>query len=534
MIQSPSARTKKTTKILALTALLFALLPCDAPAQLTARKAALSTAHPIATRAGLRVLQQGGTAADAAVAVAFALSVVHPQASGLGGGGFALYYDAETSGVWTLDFREVAPRAAKREMFSDAAPAAKAGALAAGVPSTVAGLDALHKRFGVREWKTLLAPAIVLAGEKRPDDAELAADIEAARSQRGLDITAPVVTPALASTLTRLAEAGPRDFYEGNLAKLLVEETRAAGGILGFRDLEEYEPIWRAPLKLRYGQYEIYTPPPPSSGGLVIGATLNILGEIDVKSYQTPAFLHQMLEAQRRAGIDRLRYVGDPLGGRIPYRELLSQARAEAWRRSIRADRVTATSTLTEPGVLATTGQHTTHFTIADAQGNIATVTLGLGDLFGSGAFLPSLGFHLNAAMVDFTSGANALDPLKRPASPMTPTIILREGHPFLAMGARGGTSIASTMLQVFLNVTVFGKPLTEAVAAPRYHHAAIPDEVLYERNLAPQATLDSLNGRGHGVAARHPIGDVHAILFENDRLVAVADPRRGGSPGGY
>lgn len=532
MTHSPRGRNQRFRRSLAVVLFLVAIAS-EASAQLTARKAALSTAHPVATRAGLRVLQQGGTAADAAVAVAFALAVVHPQAGGLGGGGFALYFDAETNGVWTLDFRESAPRAAKRDMFSDAAPAAKAGALAAGVPSAVAGLDALHERFGASEWKALLAPAIALATEKRPDDAELAADVAAAR-QRGLEIAEPVVTPALASTLTRLADAGPRDFYEGNLAKLLVEETRAAGGILGFRDLEDYEPVWRAPLKLRYGQYEIYTPPPPSSGGLVIGETLNILGEIDAKGYQTPPFLHRMLEAQRRAGIDRLRYVGDPLGQRIPYRELLSQARAEAWRRSILADRVTSTSTLTEPGLLAKTGEHTTHFTIADASGNVASVTLGLGDLFGSGAFLPSLGFHLNAAMADFTTGPNALDPLKRPASPMTPTIVLRDGHPFLAMGARGGTSIASTMLQVFLNVAVFGKSLTEAVAAPRYHHAAIPDEVLYERNLAPQATLDSLNGRGHGVAARYPVGDVHAILFENDRLVAVADPRRGGSAGGY
>jgi gamma-glutamyltranspeptidase/glutathione hydrolase len=510
------------------------LLTFPTEAQVTARKAALSTAHPVATRAGLRVLQQGGTAADAAVAVAFALAVVHPQAGNLGGGGFLVYYDSETRGVWTLDFRELAPRAAKRDMFAQDAAAARSGARAVGVPATVAGLDALHGRFGSQPWKSLLAPAIALSVEERPEDAELAADIAAVKRDRGIDIATPLVTRALTSTLQRLAEHGARDFYHGELAKKIVEGVRESGGILGFRDLEEYAPAWRAPLKLRYGQYEIYAPPPPSSGGLVIGETLNILGEIDAKSVQTPSTLHLFLEAQRRAAIDRMRYAGDPLGARIPYRDLLSQARAEQWRKSINPERVTATSTLSEPRDLNSTGEHTTHFTIADAQGNVVALTTGLGDLFGSGVFVPSVGFFLNAAMGDFTSGLNALDPLKRPASPMTPTIVLRDGRPFLAIGARGGTSIPTTVLQVFLNVVVSGMPLHGAVAAPRYHHAGTPDEVLYERGLAPMPTIDALNARGHGVAARHPIGDVHAILFENDRLIAVADPRRGGSAGGY
>lgn len=520
------------------TSLLALLLLFATPlaAQVTARKAALSTAHPIATRAGLKVLQQGGTAADAAVAVAFALAVVHPQAGNLGGGGFAVYYDAETRGVWTLDFRETAPRATKPDMFASDASAAHAGARACGVPGTVAGLDALHRKFGSQAWKTLLVPAIALAREERAPDAELLADIATVKSERGIEIATPVTTPALAVTLQRIADDGARVFYHGDVAKKLVTAVRDAGGILGFRDLEEYEPVWRAPMKLRYGQYEIYTPPPPSSGGIVIGETLNILGDIDASTaaFQSPAFLHLLLESQRRAGIDRARYVGDPLGSRIPYRELLSQTRAERWRTSINRERVTATSTLTEPSELTIEGTHTTHFTIVDTKGNVALVTTGLGDLFGSGFSIPSLGFFLNAAMGDFTTGANALEPLKRPASPMTPTIVLRDGRPFLALGARGGTSIPSTVLHVFLNVVVYGKSLTEAVAAPRYHHPAVPDEVLYERGLAPQQTIDALNALGHGLAARHPVGDVHAILFENDRLIAVADPRRGGSAGGF
>lgn len=516
------------------TVFLLLLLTTPLAAQVIARKAALSTAHPLATRAGLKVLQQGGTAADASVAVAFALAVVHPQAGNLGGGGFLVYYDAATRGVWTLDFRETAPRAARRELFAKNASAARNGALASGVPGTVAGLDAVHRRFGSQSWKALLAPAIALANEERTLDAETRSDIDSVKRERGLDIAPPAPSQALSSTLQRLADQGARDFYHGEIARKLVDGLRRGGGILGFRDLEAYAPVWRAPMKLRYGQYEIYAPPPPSSGGLAIGETLNILGNIDRAAFHSVPALHLLLEAQRRAGVDRARYVADPLGARIPYRDLLSQARAEQWRASIDRERVTATATLAEPRELTAEGEHTTHFTIVDARGNVAAVTTGLGDLFGSGFSVPSLGFFMNTAMGDFTAGANALEPNKRPASPMTPTIVLREGRPFLALGARGGTSIASTVMQVFLNVVVYGRTLPDAVAAPRYHHAGVPDEVLYERGLAPQETIDGLNALGHGLAARHPVGDVHAILFENDRLIAVADPRRGGAAGGY
>ena len=213
-------------------------------AQVNAKSAALSTAHPMATRAGLRVLQQGGTAADAAVAVACVLAVVHPQAGNLGGGGFLVYYDAKSRGIWTLDFREIAPRDAVRNLF-EKVPAA--GARSAGVPGTVAGLDALHQKFGARPWKELLAPAIVLAKEGARIDAEIFADIDAAKRDRKLDIRKTLPPPELASTLQRLADHGARDFYEGMIAKKLIENVRAAGGIFGFRDLHEYAPVWRAP-----------------------------------------------------------------------------------------------------------------------------------------------------------------------------------------------------------------------------------------------------------------------------------------------
>ncbi len=342
---------------------------------------------------------------------------------------------------------------------------------------------------------------------------------------------------------------GPRDFYDGDLAKKLVEGVRAAGGVLGYRDLRDYRPVWRSPIRLRYGELDIYTVPPPSGGGLVIGEVLGMLRDDDLAGagFQSTRALHLLVEAERRAYIDRNRYAADPMTARIPYRDLLSRKRADAWRRTIDPERATATASLAEPSDLLSEGEHTTHFTIADAQGNIAAVTTTLGENFGSGFVVPGLGFFLNQAMDDFTTApgranrdgliqgpANSVDPQKRAASSLSPTIVLRNRRPFLALGTRGGPSIPNTVLQVILNVAIYGKSLDEAVAAPRYHHQANPENLFYERDRAPQETIDALNAMGHGVEGRASIGDVHAILFEKDRLIAVADPRRGGAAGGF
>jgi len=520
----------------------FCLLsPSASASHATASHAALSTAHPLATKIGLSVLQRGGNAIDASVAVAFALAVVHPQAGNLGGGGFLTYYEASTRSVWTLDFTEVAPLAATREMFAKDPRAARSGAKAAGVPGSVAGLEAMHRKFGSKPWKEMLAPAIALARDNLPADAELARDAEAAKVTLGAQAE-------LAATLQRIAESGARDFYEGDTAKKLVDGVRAAGGILAFRDLREYKPIWRAPLKLHFGAYDIYTVAPPAGGGLIIGEVLNILADDDLAAlgFQTPRALHMLVEAERRAYIDRNKYLADPFTARIPYRELLSRRRAEQWRKTIDPMRVTATATLGEPSTLTAEGEHTTHFTIVDAEGNIAAVTTTLGENFGSGFLVPGLGFFLNNAMDDFTIAgsenrdrlrqgmANVIGPAKRRASSMSPTIILREGKPYLAIGTRGGPSIPTTILQVFLNLVLYGKSLPDAIAAPRYHHQGLPEEISYETALAPKKTIETLNALGHGVIGRDAIGDVHAILFDKGRLIAVADPRRGGAAGGY
>ena len=493
-------------------AVLFIATPVFAGGSVTAKRAALSTAHPLATKVGLSVLQRDGTAADAAVAVALALAVVQPKAGNLGGGGFLTYYEAQTRGVWTLDFRETAPREATKD--------SRTGVAAAGVPGTIAGLDALHKRFGSRPWKELIEPAVLLARDTRKDP------------------SLPKGWPPreLASTLRRLGDAGARDFYDGEIGNKLVEVVRAAGGSIGFRELREYEPVWRAPIKLVYGAYEIYSVPPPSGGALVLGETLNILANDDLAKagFQSTKAIHLLLEAQRRAFIDRDRYVADPANVRIPYRELLSRRRADQWRETIRTDRVIGTAMLAEPRQLNAEGEHTTHFTIVDSKGNIAAVTTTLGDDYGSGFIAPGLGFFLNNANADFGATPNAIEPGKRAMSSLAPTIILRDHKPYLALGTSGGPAIPTTILQVFLNMVVYGKTLTAAMAAPRYHHGAVPDAMLAERDRAPKPTIDALNALGHGVELRDAIGDVHAILFENGRITAVADPRGGGAAGGF
>lgn len=519
---------------LAAVLLTASLLSPLAHAQVVARKAALSTAHPLATRAGLSVLQRGGTAADAAVAVAFVLAVVHPQAGTLGGGGFAVYYDRAARGVWTLDFRETAPRTLTVEMLTKAKGTEAARALSAGVPSAVAGLDALHRRFGAKPWKELLVPAISLAAEGKRSDAEVTLEAAAAKTERQIDIPAELPVPALHATLARLAADGARDFYRGATAETIVTDIRNAGGVIGFRDLREYEPQWRAPLKLTYGAYEIYTPPPPSSGGIIIGGALNILSGYEIADFDKTSTLHLLVEAQRRSALDARRFVGDPTGARLSLRDLLSSERAALWRHTIDPARASSTAVLLESSESKPSGTSTTHFTIVDEAGNIASVTTSLGNAFGSGLLLPASGFFLNEAMTDFTTTVNAMAPGKRPASTMTPMLVLRENRPFLAAGTKGGAAAPSTLLQLFLRLVVGGSDLQTAVSAPRYHHGGVPDEIHFERERAPQATIQALNELGHPVIGRPALGDVHAVILTHERLTAVADPRRGGSAGGY
>lgn len=538
----------------ALHCLLLVAAPAFAGSQVTAKSAALSTASPYATQIGLSILKQGGNAVDAAVAVAFALAVVRPESGNLGGGGFLIYYDAQSKGVWTLDFIAVAPLAATRETYEKNTAAARVGASAAAVPGTVAGLEAMHRKFGKLPWKDLLQPAVRLAREGVKVDGELASDLLQADREHKISSMAPLFYPNgkapsvgdtfvqadLAATLSRIALLGAKEVYDedGETARKLVEGGRAAGGKIGFRDLREYKPLWRSPVRIAWRGFDVYTMAPPSAGGLIIGEMLNMLTAYDLRAlgYEKPATIHLIAEAGRRASIDSNKYLGDPETVRIPYRDLLSEQRAKAWRETIDPKHAIPTAKLAEPGTTQNESNHTTHFTIADANGNVAAVTLTLNENFGGGFVVPDCGFFLNNEIGTFDmklGRPNALEPGKRPVTSMSPAIVLKGGKPFLALGTPGGTTIPTTILNIFLDVAIFGKPLWDAVAAPRWHQQAVPEDLMYERTL-PHATLDALIAMLHSVREVPLIGDVQAIAFERGKMTAVADPRHNGAAGGY
>jgi gamma-glutamyltranspeptidase/glutathione hydrolase len=477
-----------------MTAALILAANVFAGSQVNATHAAIATSSPAATQIGLRVMRDGGNAIDAAIAVSFALGVLEPKSTGLGGGGFLTYFDAETGGVWTLDFREAAPAAAKRP-----ASGPFTGAQAAAVPGFVAGLDAMRERFGSRPWRELIAPAQRLA----KDD--------------------------LAKTLQRLSEQGAHDFYDGDIANKLVEAVHFA-----FRDLRDYKAIWRAPVRITFRGADIYTVGPPAAGGLMIGEILKIVSGLDLRR---PNAIHLLAEAERRAAIDRDKFLGDPAGGRVPLHDLLSDERAALWRASIDPNRVTPTVALAEPSAVPAPASHTTHVSIVDAHGNVVSLTTSAGDEAGSGFNVPGVGFALNDSLNGFNAtpgAANALAAGNRPASPLSPVIVLRRGKPLLAIGTPGGATIPTTIAQILLDVLLFDHTPANAIAAPRYSQQAVPEEIAYEQRRAPQSVIDALLAMGHGVRARDAIGDVQAVWIAGGKLLAVSDARHGGAAGGF
>lgn len=537
--------------------------------QAVGSKAAVASVSHYGTRVGLHVLREGGNAIDAAVAISFALAVAHPQAGNIGGGGFLIYYDAATRSTWALDYREVAPTRATRNMYlgPDGKPRAQAstvGGLATAVPGSVAGLEEMHKRFGTKKWSVLVAPAVALAKEGFATDEKLTIALAGAKKDRQIDrfpLTAstfypngapvPAGTllkqPLLARTLEEIARSGANGFYRGANAKRILAAMKKHDGIITAEDLEKYRPTWRAPIQITYGDFEFHTMPPPSAASIIFTEVLGILSGFDVKSFgfQTPGMVHLLAEAERRAYIDRNRFLGDPEVTRIPYAELFAEDRARQWRASIDLKRATPTATLDRTEA-AQTGQ-TTHLSVVDSNGNVASLTTTLNSFFGNGVLVEEGGYFLNNEMDDFTtapgqptsyglvqSEANAIAPRKKMASSMCPTIIMKAGTPWLVFGSPGGSTIPTTLLQVFFNLTLFGKTLRDSVDAPRFHHQGYPDEIAFEKGRVDVRFLNQLNELGHAVKEWEDIGDVHAILLEDGSLTAVSDSRRGGAAGAF
>jgi gamma-glutamyltranspeptidase/glutathione hydrolase len=522
--------------------------------------------HHLAADAGLEVLQAGGNAVDAAVATGFALAVVHPGAGNLGGGGFMLVRLHGGKSTF-IDYREKAPLAATETMYQDAKGNVIPGDSVIGyrsiaTPGSVAGMVYAERKYGKLGLKRVMAPAIKLAGDgfvltveeaRELSDPDLAKFADSKRIfQRDGQLYKEGETfaqPQLAHTLERIA-ADPDDFYRGKLAHELVEDLKAGGALLTLDDLAQYTVVERKPVEGTFHNYTIISSPPPSSGGIALIGALNILEGYDLAHLgdRTPESLHLILEAWRRAYMDRSDYLGDPDYNRIPVAELIAKKYAAAWRAGIDAHAATPSASLHRPegflppapttaGTKRTDSPDTTHFSVVDGEGNAVAVTTTLNDFFGSHVTSGSLGFLLNDEMDDFAAKvgvpnmyglvqgpANAIAPGKRPLSSMTPTIVLENGKLRYVLGSPGGGRIITTVGNIFLSAAESGLNIQQAVDAPRYHHQYLPDKVYLEPGF-PAATLDALRAAGYTVemSGRH---------WSNGECIAV-DPKTGELEGG-
>jgi gamma-glutamyltranspeptidase/glutathione hydrolase len=516
--------------------------------------------------------------------VAFALGVTYPSAGNIGGGGFLLVrLPAGSSSA--IDYREVAPAAARRDMFLDArgevTDRGQVGPLAAGIPGVVAGLALAHARWGSVPWAELCAPAIALARDGARLDAfqvrdlalgtgwmheyagyldETAGQDSAARELRAA-LTATLATfektpgegyaegdvwrqPALAETLAAIAEGGPAAFYTGPLAQRMADGVRAMGGIWAAEDLARYRPAERAPVRFVYHGHEVISMPPPSSGGIVLAQILTAADQLGLArlDYDSPERIHLYLEVLRRTFAERNRWAGDPDFVAVPWAELLDPERTARRIADIDPEHATPSLEITGGGSIAES-RHTTHFSIVDASGLAVANTFTLNTDFGALVQIPGTGVTLNNEMDDFAArpGApnmaglvqgepNAIEPGKRMASSMSPTIVVRDGHVRAVLGSPGGPTITTTVAQILMQLIDHGRTLREAVAAPRIHNQWLPDESLYESAVS-ETLLAALRSKGHRLTPEASIG--HANCIERDptsgELRAVADVKRGG-----
>jgi gamma-glutamyltranspeptidase/glutathione hydrolase len=550
-------------------AAVLALIPCvalNAHEPVRARHGMVVAEEPLAAGVGVSVLQRGGNAVDAAVAVGFALAVTHPYAGNIGGGGFMLIRFADGRSTF-IDFRERAPGKASRDMYLDARgnPTRDSidGWRSAAVPGTVRGFELAETKYGRAKWAELIAPAIELASKGFPLSyqaagtmraaANMSADPESRRIfQNNGAFFEPgdiLAQPDLANTLDRIARHGAREFYQGRTAQRLAAEMARHGGLITLDDLKNYAAVERTPLTGKYRDFGIITAPPPSSGGVGL---LQMLGMLEGTGYEktgagSAASIHYVAEVMRRFFADRSRFLGDPDSVNNPIKGLLDPAYIRARRASIDPDHATPSAQL-GPGQPAAEGSETTHYSIVDSEGNAVAVTYTLNNGYGSGVTVPGLGFLLNDEMDDFTAKpgapnlfglvqgeANAIAPGKRPLSAMTPTIVTRQGKLFMVLGAPGGPRIITAVLQTFLNVADFGMNIQDAVDAPRFHHQWKPDRLYLEPGISPD-TVALLKARGHQVEYSPGVvlARVEAILSEGGWLQGAADSRWVGKASGY
>jgi len=523
----------------------------------------VSAQDRIAAEVGRDILARGGNAIDAAVATGFALAVTHPQAGNLGGGGFMMVHLAETGEVIALDFREMAPAGATRDMYlgSDGEvdnSLAQYSRLSAGVPGTVMGLlDALES-YGTMTRREVLGPSIRLASKGFPMSYAMAEGLEDSRKKLSVDESSikyflgrkageKFTQPDLAKTLRRILKSGADGFYAGKTADLIVEEMRAGRGVMSLEDLANYKTVTRKPVTGYYKGHEIYAMSPPSSGGVHIVQMLNILNGYDLKAdgHNSAAYLHKLIEAMRRAYADRSKYLGDPDFVDVPVSELTAQSYADDLRETISPNVASKSSDITPGAKLPYESVNTTHYSVIDKYGNAVSVTYTLNFSYGSGYSVDGAGFLLNNEMDDFSSKpgspngygliggeANKIEPRKRPLSSMTPLIVKKNGRVTLATGSPGGSTIITSVLQMVLNVIEWDMNLGEAVHKPRIHHQWLPDIVEAEPGISLD-TLNRLSAMGHNLpkdAEGHYVhtvlGRVNSVGQGQGVVLGSADPR--------
>jgi gamma-glutamyltranspeptidase / glutathione hydrolase len=560
------------------------LVPVEAP------RGMVVTVRASASRIGVQIMKSGGNAVDAAVAVGFALAVVHPQAGNLGGGGFMLIRMADGK-THFIDYREKAPAAATANMYLDAQgnvidDASTVGYKAIGVPGSVAGMVFAEKKYGKLSLAQVMAPAIKLAEQGFTLTADDATDLRDDKRLADFPESRHIFQrdgnyynagdafkqPDLARTLKRIA-ANPDDFYHGAMARELAASMQKGGGLITIDDLAQYEVKEREAVRGSYRGYEIISAPPPSSGGTALIEILNILEGYDLAGFRgrsAPA-VHLTLEAFRRAFFDRAEFMGDPDFSKIPVAQLIDKRYATAWRESIDPAHASVSKDLSRPALFnqleqyaavhvppgpATEPDHTTHYSVVDPDGNAVAVTTTLNDWFGSRVTAEGLGFLMNDEMDDFAAKqgvpnmfgliqgpANAIGPGKRPLSAMAPTIVLKDGKLFLVLGSPGGPRIITTVANILMGVVDYGMNIQEAVDAPRFHQQWLPDLANVERGFPPDI-VKALEGMGHHIVSgvdesgqHDPYwSDGECIMIDQKRedRLGASDKRNGGRAIGF
>lgn len=539
------------------------------------RSAMVASQHELASRIGIDIIKKGGNAVDAAIAVGLTLAVVYPEAGNIGGGGFMMirFRDGRTAAI---DYREMAPAAASRDIFVDkdgnlirGEGGSTIGYRASGVPGTLAGFDLAYKKYGSGKitWRELVEPARLLAQNGYVLTNRLASLLVAFKEHLATYPDSNRIflnngnyykegdlfkQPDLAATLGRISSQGAREFYNGKTAQLIAQDMAANKGLITLDDLKNYVAKERTPLKGNYRGYEIITMPPPSSGGLVMLEVLNMLEVYDLRSmgHNSASKYHLYTEASRRAFADRSEYMADPDFADVPAGVLIDKEYASRRRATIDLKNATPSSQLKPGEIVRVGGNDTTHYTVIDAAGNVVSNTYTINDLYGSRVTAKGTGVLLNDEMDDFAARPgkpnlygliqgerNKVEPRKRPLSSMTPTIVLKkDGSVWFALGARGGPRIISAVMQSMINVIDFDMDLQVAIDAPRIHHQWFPDEISYEQYGLSPDTMSILNGFGHKFASKPGnIASATGIMIDNEgvRLGAI-DSRSDGEAIGY